>query len=99
MAPTNPWGKKNTSASGFPRLKPAQSKNEPLTGTQNTYQEIQENELIALSSIYGDDFQRIETKQGAWKVRAPDLVTAYLLDSFSDSSDSQMSPAFKYNHH
>jgi translation initiation factor 2-alpha kinase 4 len=67
MAPTNPRGKKNTTASGFPGLKPSQSNNPPPSKSQ--YEEIQENELIALSSIYGDDFQKIETKQGAWKVR------------------------------
>jgi len=66
MAPTNPWGKKNTSASGFPGLKPAPSNDHPPLKSQ--YEEIQDNELIALSSIYGDDFQKIETKQGAWKV-------------------------------
>jgi translation initiation factor 2-alpha kinase 4 len=72
MAPTDPWGKKNTSASGFPGLKPTQqSINDPPPKSQ--YEEIQENELIALSSIYGDDFQRLETKQGAWKVRTLDL--------------------------
>ena len=68
MAPTNPWGKKNISTSGFPGLKPTLSSNVPPPKSQ--YEEIQDNELIALSSIYGDDFKRIETKQGAWKVRA-----------------------------
>ena len=66
MAPTNPWGKKNTATTGFPGLKSAQSNN--ATPPKSQYDEIQENELIALSSIYGDDFKRIETKQGAWKV-------------------------------
>ncbi len=64
MAPTNPWGKQNTSASGFPGLKSNQFNNPP----KSQYEEIQEDELIALASIYGDDFKRIETKQGAWKV-------------------------------
>jgi len=72
MVPTNPWEKQNTPASGFPGLKPINSNNDPLPKSQ--YEEIQENELIALSSIYGDDFQRIETKQGAWKVWSFDLT-------------------------
>ena len=78
MAPTNPWGKKNTSASGFPGLKPTQSKSNNDPPPKSQYEEIQENELIALSSIYGDDFQRIETKQGAWKVRISDLNSPFV---------------------
>jgi len=69
MPPTSPWGKKpeqtNTSSSGFPGLKPSKS-NDPAPKSQ--YEEIQEDELIALASIYGDDFHTIEAKSGAWKV-------------------------------
>jgi len=69
MPPTSPWGKKpqqaNNSSSGFPGLKPTKS-NDPVPKSQ--YEEIQDDELIALASIYGDDFRRIETNQGAWKV-------------------------------
>jgi hypothetical protein len=83
MPPTSPWGKKpdqtNTSSSGFPGLKPSKS-NDPVAKSQ--YGEIQEDELIALASIYGDDFHRIETKTGAWKVMvAP--VNADILFSFN----------------
>ena len=75
MPPTSPWGKKpqqvNTSSSGFPGLKPNKP-DDPVTRSQ--YEEIQEDELIALASIYGDDFHRIETKTGAWKVKiAPEI--------------------------
>lgn len=70
MPPTSPRGKKpeqdNTSSSGFPGLKPTKS-NDPAARSQ--YEEIQEDELIALASIYGDDFHRIKTKTGAWKVK------------------------------
>lgn len=35
---------------------------------KSQYEESQEDELIALAAIYGDDFQLLEAKQGAWKV-------------------------------
>jgi translation initiation factor 2-alpha kinase 4 len=64
MAPTYPWGKKkqqtNTSSPGLPGSKP--------DGQKSQYEEIQEDELIALSSIYGEDFRQIEKNQVAWKV-------------------------------
>jgi translation initiation factor 2-alpha kinase 4 len=69
MASPSPWGKQpsknNGTSSGLPRVQPQKNPTAPLT-TQ--YQEIQEDELIALASIYGDDFLKIETNQGAWKV-------------------------------
>ncbi|TVY91069.1 eIF-2-alpha kinase [Lachnellula willkommii] len=72
MPPTSPWGKKpeqdNTSSSGFPGLKPTKSNDAAI---KSQYEEIQEDELIALASIYGDDFRRIETKAGAWKKAEP----------------------------
>jgi len=69
MAPANPWNtakKKPTasSESSFPGLKPAVS-----AESKSLYEEIQDDELIALASIYGEDFRRLETKSGAWKVR------------------------------
>jgi len=70
MPPTSPWGKKpnhNASPSGFPGLKTAKSKNEPPQKTN--YEEIQEDELIALASIYGEDFSQIEKNSVAWQVR------------------------------
>lgn len=74
MPPTNPWGKKppqrNTPSSGFPELKPSQlndvAPKVPLPKSQ--YEEIQQDELIALEAIYGEDFRRIESNHGAWKV-------------------------------
>ncbi|KAH8821648.1 anticodon binding domain of tRNAs-domain-containing protein [Xylogone sp. PMI_703] len=72
MPPANPWGKNqhqnNNSASGFPSLKP---KNSSDTQQKSQYEEIQEDELFALASIYGEDFTRIETNQGAWKKSEP----------------------------
>ena len=69
MPPTNLLGKTpqpdNTSQSGFPELKPNKPK-DPAPKSQ--YEEIQNDELIALSSIYGDDFHQIEANHGAWKV-------------------------------
>jgi eukaryotic translation initiation factor 2-alpha kinase 4 len=69
MAPANPWNtaKKKpmaSSESSFPGLKPAVS-----AESKSQYEEIQDDELIALASIYGEDFRRLETKGGAWKVR------------------------------
>lgn len=52
------------SESSFPGLIPAAS-----TGVKSQYEEIQDDELIALESIYGEDFGRLEMKGGAWKAR------------------------------
>ncbi|RFU35895.1 hypothetical protein B7463_g467, partial [Scytalidium lignicola] len=71
MPPTYPWGKQqqnNTSASGFPSLKPNNPKDAPQ---KSQYEEIQEDELFALSSIYGEDFTRTETSHAAWKRPEP----------------------------
>ena len=67
MAPTNPrinTKLKSSSETSFPGLTSGLS-NEAKT----SYEEIQDDELLALASIYGEDFQRIEAKSGAWKVR------------------------------
>jgi translation initiation factor 2-alpha kinase 4 len=74
MPPPSPWGKKpqqrNATSSGFPDLKPSKSNDAVPTspGPKSQYEEIQEDELIALASIYGEDFRKIETNLGAWKV-------------------------------
>ena len=73
MAPANPWNnaKKKPiapSESSFPGLKSATS-----TEVKSRYEEVQDDELIALESIYGEDFRRSETKGGAWKVRLLDF--------------------------
>jgi len=70
MPPTSPWGKKpqpNNSSTGFPSIKTPKPKDDPALKSQ--YEEIQEDELIALASIYGEDFRSIERKQTAWQVR------------------------------
>jgi translation initiation factor 2-alpha kinase 4 len=67
MAPTSPWtNKKKTPAPApsFPGPAPAGPND-----AKSQYEEIQEDELLALAAIYGEDFQSIETKGGAWKVR------------------------------
>lgn len=32
------------------------------------FHEIQEDELLVLAAMYGDDFRRVESKHSAWKV-------------------------------
>jgi hypothetical protein len=74
MPPNSPWGKKpqprHVASSGFPGLKTSKSNDAvPISpGPKSQYEEIQEDELIALASIYGEDFRKIETNLGAWKV-------------------------------
>jgi translation initiation factor 2-alpha kinase 4 len=71
MAPKNPWGTTQmtptASGSSYPGLQPVTA-NETVHKQQ--YEEIQQDELLALASIYGEDFQSIETKGSAWKVRS-----------------------------
>ena len=80
MPPTNPWGKKNelqlqTSASGFPELKPSKSNEAAAKDNQKSqYEEIQEEEVFALSAIYAEDFKRIDNNRGAWKVISLDEI-------------------------
>jgi translation initiation factor 2-alpha kinase 4 len=54
---------KQNATDSFPGLK---SPGTPAAKTQ--YQELQENELIALEAIYGDDFTQHSATHGAWKV-------------------------------
>ncbi|KAF4636697.1 hypothetical protein G7Y89_g1387 [Cudoniella acicularis] len=74
MPPSSPWGKKsqpnNAPSAGFPGLKPSKQKD---AVPKSQYEEIQEDELIALASIYGDDFRRIETTHTAWKKAEPNF--------------------------
>jgi eukaryotic translation initiation factor 2-alpha kinase 4 len=69
MAPTYNTRKKPAASAGpnFPELTPVATTD---AAQRSSYEEIQEDELIALASIYGEDFQRLDTKAGAWKVRA-----------------------------
>jgi translation initiation factor 2-alpha kinase 4 len=67
MAPTHPGTKpkgKTSAENGYPGLSPQKAGE-----AKSKYEEIQEDELLALESIYGDDFHKIETKSTAWKVR------------------------------
>jgi len=71
MAPTNAWnatGQNNTTKSenGFPQLKP-----QAVKVPKSQYEEIQEDELIVLASMYGDEFQDTTAKDGAWKKSEP----------------------------
>lgn len=74
MPPTNPWGKnkqqRNQISPGSPGPKvPVPTLAEPKpSGPKSQYEEIQEDELIVLESVYQEDFKRIETGHGAWKV-------------------------------
>lgn len=77
MPPKNPWGKKsqppNTIPSAFSEFKPDNSYHleRQFPAHKSQYEEIQEDELIALASIYGDDFRTVESNYGAWKVTFP----------------------------
>lgn len=72
MAPTYPWGgskpKQTTKLNNtsFPSLKDTEA-NKPAP--ESEYNQVQEDELLVLGAIYGDDFEREDTKPGAWKVR------------------------------
>ncbi|QSZ35434.1 hypothetical protein DSL72_008304 [Monilinia vaccinii-corymbosi] len=61
------WEKKalqNKQLSTFPALKNNDAAND---SPKSPYQETQDDELIALASIYGEDFRLVETHQSAWK--------------------------------
>ena len=74
MPPTNPWGKKPpqriTPSSGIPEFKSNKSSDvtPQIQLPKSQYEEIQEDELIALAAIYGEDFRKIDSNHGAWKV-------------------------------
>lgn len=74
MPPTNPWGKKPpqriTPSSGFPDFKSNKSSDVPpqIQLPKSQYEEIQEDEVIALAAIYGEDFRKLDSNHGAWKV-------------------------------
>lgn len=70
MSNTSPWNKAKVPTTGRPDNSYPEIQSGATRNTQKTqYEEIQEDELIALASIYGEDFQNIQTKSGAWKVR------------------------------
>lgn len=53
--------------SSFPGLKPAG----PDATTKIQYEELQQNELMALEAIYGEDFIKHKDTTSAWKVKPP----------------------------
>jgi len=57
---------KQNGTDNFPGLK---SPGQPASKTQ--YHELQENELIALEAIYGEDFTQHSAAHSAWQVRCP----------------------------
>lgn len=67
---SGPWNKptiklpKKKDDSSFPGLKPSS----PEVTSKIEYVELQENELIALEAIYGDDFVKHKQTHSAWKV-------------------------------
>lgn len=50
--------------SSFPGLKPTG----PETPGKIEYEELQQNELMVLEAIYGEDFMKHDDAQSAWKV-------------------------------
>lgn len=83
MPPISPWGKKpkqhNALPLGSPAPKPNLANNaQPKSpGIKSQYEEIQEDELIALASIYGDDFKKVDLGLGAWKVCGANILHAF----------------------
>lgn len=55
--------------SSFPGLKPVTS-----ADTKFENNNIQENELLVLEAVYGEDFANLTADQGAWKVMNPILL-------------------------
>ena len=55
--------KKNENPS-FPGLKPG----DKTAPAQTKYEELQENEVMVLQAIYGEDFVQHEAAHSAWKV-------------------------------
>lgn len=71
MPPTNKHG------NVAPKIQPVKSQ----------YEEMQEDELLALEAIYAEDFRRLESHHGAWKVRRwmdpwPHFLRVILSDTF-----------------
>lgn len=54
----------------------------PVVAPTN-YQEIHQNEVDALRSIYGDDFEEVQHRRSAWQVgRKPPVTVAIDTDGF-----------------
>lgn len=89
MPPINQWGKKQQERNPLPLGSTGPKENlaknvQPKSpGLKSQYEEIQEDELIALASIYGEDFKKIDLGQGAWKVCEVDYIN---ISGYSDYS-------------
>jgi translation initiation factor 2-alpha kinase 4 len=55
----------------------------PVIATTN-YREIHLNEVEALRSIYGDDYEEVETRRSAWQVGGTWLDLELALEPLSD---------------
>lgn len=67
------------------RDKQASSDSSTLTSpvqTTTNYREIHQNEVEALQSIYGDDYEQFENRRSAWQVRHPWLAFASTTETF-----------------
>ncbi|RAL67479.1 hypothetical protein DID88_008234 [Monilinia fructigena] len=65
------WGKKAQEKQQLNTFPALQSNDAAIDSAKSPYQEIQDDELIALASIYGEDFRHTETHQSAWKKSEP----------------------------
>jgi len=63
MGQKNPPPKKNGDTN-FPGLKPKG----PESHAKTQYEELQQNEVMVLQAIYGDDFTEHKATHSAWKV-------------------------------
>lgn len=59
-----PLTKPSNDDSSFPGLKPSG----PEAAAKIEYEELQQNELLALEAIYGEDFIRHSATNSAWQV-------------------------------
>jgi translation initiation factor 2-alpha kinase 4 len=60
-----PLTRQSNDDSSFPGLKPSG----PEAAAKIEYEELQQNELLALEAIYGEDFIRHSATNSAWQVR------------------------------
>ncbi|QPG97183.1 hypothetical protein C2857_005922 [Epichloe festucae Fl1] len=70
----------NKDDSSFPGLKPTT----PDTAAKIEYEELQQNELLALEAIYGDDFAMHTSTHGAWKKTEPSFDVRIKASTDSD---------------
>lgn len=78
----------DTNDSSFPGLQPTAS---PEVNHKIEYEELQQNEILALEAIYGDDFVMHSETQSAWKVESYDVPRA-------PTGQPKLTPYRKPNH-